>query len=77
MLYTIKQVFILSGVVLIVFLIMMLIFISGLTPAVKVVGILPCIVGLMAMFYFLNRRHPEAADRRQLAFALYALDKLA
>ena len=73
MLYTIKQVFILSGVVLLVFLIMMLIFTSGLTPVVKATAILSCVAGLIAMFYFLNKRDPEAAARRRVALALVAL----
>ena len=70
---TIKQVIALSTVVLSAVLLIMVTAISGWSFPYKFTLIIAVAVGLLSLFYFFNKRNPEAAARRRLAFGLLTI----
>jgi hypothetical protein len=73
MVLTIRQVISLSLVVVFAVLLIMLTAISTWSFPYKLALIIPIAVGLLALFYFFNRRDPAATARGRLAFGLLTL----
>jgi hypothetical protein len=73
MVLTIWQMISLSAVVLLAVLLIMLTAISAWSFWYKLTLIIAIAVGLLSLFYFFNKRNPEAAARRRLAFSLLTI----